>query len=364
MAIITEVSQKINVVDAARRRVANVFSTAGRIFLSFSGGKDSICLANIVYEYLITHPDKAKKLTVIFIDEEAIFNDVERICLVWRDKFLSVGAKFEWYCMEFRHYNCFNSLESDESFITWDRNKKNKWVRNKPEFCTQHHKDHIRGESYQEFLNKITLRGGITQLIGIRVSESVQRSYSVASSGSKNNYYPIYDWSTNDIWLYIRDNKLDFPIEYMYMYQLGYGKREMRISQFFSVDTARILVSMGEFYPDLMNKIVEREPNAYMASLYWDSELFRRIGKSKSKNDDIDYETTVLGLLKNLNSNFEGEGLKNARRFERLVFSEFDFMGKNEFKRVYLALTGGDPKSRVLRAVMIDCGQRRKSVNG
>ena len=41
----------------------------------------------------------------------------------------------------------------------------------------------------------------------------------------------------------------------------------------FSIDTARNLVKMDEYYPGLMERITRREPNAYLAALYWDSSI-------------------------------------------------------------------------------------------
>ena len=59
----------------------------------------------------------------------------------------------------------------------------------------------------------------------------------------------------------------------------------MRVSQFFSIDTAKSLVKMNEYYPDLMERIVRREPNAYLASLYWDSEMFGRSTAARKQNE-------------------------------------------------------------------------------
>ena len=38
----------INVLEAARIRVRNVFSNGLPVYMSFSGGKDSLCLAQVV----------------------------------------------------------------------------------------------------------------------------------------------------------------------------------------------------------------------------------------------------------------------------------------------------------------------------
>lgn len=66
----------MNVVEAARQRVQNAFDSGMDIVLSMSGGKDSICMASIVYDLIMEGAIKASQLTVQFIDEEAIFDDV------------------------------------------------------------------------------------------------------------------------------------------------------------------------------------------------------------------------------------------------------------------------------------------------
>ena len=92
----------INVVEAAKIRIRNSFHNGLKVYMSFSGGKDSLCLGHLVLE-LIQHGEiSADQLIVQFIDEEAIFPCIESTVKEWRRKFLMVGAKFEWFCMEVR----------------------------------------------------------------------------------------------------------------------------------------------------------------------------------------------------------------------------------------------------------------------
>lgn len=44
---------------------------------------------------------------------------------------------------------------------------------------------------------------------------------------------------------------------------------------------------MNEYYPDLMERIIRREPNAYLAALYWDSEMFGRSSKNRRAIEKI-----------------------------------------------------------------------------
>jgi len=103
--------------------------------MSFSAGKDSLVLAHLVLDMIQHGEVNANQLTIQFIDEEAIYPCIEEMAKKWRKKFLMVGATFEWYCIEVRHFNCFNLLENDESYICWDSQKQDVWIRQPPEFA-------------------------------------------------------------------------------------------------------------------------------------------------------------------------------------------------------------------------------------
>ena len=130
----------IDVVTAARQRIKNIFDTAPRVALAISGGKDSIVLNDIVFKMCQDGTIDKTKLTVEFIDEEAIYPCVEKIVKQIRLQWLSIGVKFIWWCIEVRHYNCFNQLANDESFICWDRYKQDVWVRERPSFAVTDNK--------------------------------------------------------------------------------------------------------------------------------------------------------------------------------------------------------------------------------
>ena len=353
----------VDVVTAARARIRNVFSNGVPVYLSFSGGKDSLVLAHLVFDMIEKKEISPDLLTVQFIDEEAIYPCIERTVMEWRKRFLMVGAKFEWYCVEVRHFNCFNELENDESFICWDRTKEDVWVRRPPSFAIRNHPLlRPRVDTYQEFLARINADG--IQLIAMRVAESYQRLHHFAkhvASGRKlssnNGVFPIYDWKDNDVWLYLYQHGIQIPDVYMYLWQSGASVRELRVSQFFSIDTARSLVKMNEFYPDLMERVIRREPNAYLAALYWDSEMFRRRTvrrrrTEKSKPEGIDYKKKLIELFADIDANFNTPHKRwIARRYRGLFRSIHLVATEKDFRVMYEALVAGDPKRRTLRAI-------------
>lgn len=352
----------VTVVQAAEQRIINVFRNGLPVYMSFSGGKDSLVLANMVLSLIQRGKIDPSQLTVQFVDEEAIFPCIERTVQEWRKKFLLVGAQFEWYCVEVKHYNCFNMLSEDESFICWDSQKQPVWVRKPPKYAIRTHPLlRPRVDAYQDFMPRVCM-DGIT-ITGVRAAESIQRARNIAtmtmagkSITNRRQILPIYDWSNNDVWLYLLENHVDIPEIYLYLWQAGTGKGQLRVSQFFSVDTARSLVKMNEYYPDLMERVIRREPNAYLAALYWDSEMFGRTSKTRRElengNQEKDYRAMLVDVFQNIDTLFTTDHQKYiARRYKSFFLQGSAIFDNKDCKKIYEALMKGDPKLRTYRAL-------------
>lgn len=352
----------LDVVSAAKARIINIFNNRLPVYMSFSGGKDSLCLADIVVQLIQAGKIDASQLIVQFFDEEAIFPCIEATVKEWRRKFILLGATFMWFCVEVKHFNCFNALSNDESFICWDSMKRDVWIRQPPDFAICEHKELIpRVDTYQRFQRRYA-RDGVT-IVGVRSAESIQRLQYMARMFNNGHYcnsdhmfYPIYDWTDNDVWLYIKDHSLKIPDIYLYLWQSGTGKRQLRVSQFFSVDTARSLVKMNEYYPDLLERIIRREPNAYLAALYWDSEMFGRRTKSRKELEEQekerDYREELINLFNDIDRNFPNPHHQQvARQYRRFFISVSTIATQDDYRAMYEGVKGGDPKLRTLRAL-------------
>lgn len=352
----------INVVQAAEIRLKNIFHNGLPVYMSFSGGKDSLCLAQLIVNLAQRGEIDMSQLTVQFVDEEAIFPCIEQTVKQWRRRFLLLGAKFEWYCVEVRHFNCFNELSNDESFICWDRKKESVWVRRPLSFAIRNHPLlKARVDTYQEFFPRVN-RSGVT-ITGVRAAESVQRLQYIANItmsgkkiGTKQSLIPIYDWMNSDVWLYLLNEKVEIPEIYLFLWQAGTSKGQLRVSQFFSVDTARSLVKMNEYYPDLMERIIRREPNAYLAALYWDTEMFGRRSSNRKKMEEgkpeKDYIATLLEMFNNMDTYFQTPHKRQAAEKYRNFFVKCSaIMTPTDAKDIYEALAKGDPKLRSYRAL-------------
>ena len=346
---------EVNVVEAAERRIIDAFEKNKLVSLSFSGGKDSISLSHMVITTMQKYNIPFNRLIVVFFDEEAIYPDVEQIVMQWRSRFLSLGAKFYWFCLPIRHYNCCNRLANDESFICWEQGKEDCWIRPMPKFAIRNHKDFKLGMSYQEF-GKAVFKN-IPQMVGLRANESLQRRTVIGQMGrgkSKSNFlYPIYDWTDNDVWLYIKLNRIDIPVTYIYLYKTGQPLNKLRISQFFSVDTIKSLPKVMEFYPDLYQRVLKREPNADLVMLYWDTDMFRSSKQDTKFGEEKDYKKMLKDAMKDACKHPDSyAGYTLAKR----LFSRMDENRNSNktYQKVYQILIAGDPKHRTYRVVLGD----------
>ena len=300
---VKRIQSDMDVVTAAKIRIRNAFRNGVPVYMSFSGGKDSLTLAQLTFSLIQGGEIDPSLLTVQFVDEEAIFPCIEKTVMDWRRRFMYAGAKFEWYCVEVKHFNCFNELSEDETFICWDKRKRDVWVRQPPPFAIMSHPMlKPRKDNYQSFMPRVCM-DGIT-MTGVRSAESIQRLQYMArlNLGGKGmtgrrQIFPIYDWTTNDVWLYLHNEGVEIPQIYIYLWQSGTNRNQLRVSQFFSIDTARTLVQMNEYYPDLMDRVIQREPNAYLAALYWDSEMFGRRSRTRRKAEGEEITKDYKALL-------------------------------------------------------------------
>lgn len=343
-----------NVVEAAERRVLEAFSKNKYISMSFSGGKDSICMADVVVKTMQKYRIDFSRLIVIFFDEEAIYPDVEKITMEWRSRFLSLGARFYWMCLPIKHFNCCNKLANDESFICWEPGREDVWVRPMPKFAIRNHKDFKMGMNYQKFAPVI--HKNIPQMVGLRMAESIQRRSNIAHIKNHDKFlYPLYDWKDQDVWLYIQRMNLQIPVTYIYLYKVGVPLNKLRISQFFSIDTIKSLPKVMEFYPDLYQRILRREPNADLAMLYHDTDMFRssrQDQKFSKDNPDKNWKEMFITEFR--------KAVERPEDYPGFIWCKKAYSRVNEatsektFQKLYQMLIAGDPKKRTYRVILGD----------
>lgn len=351
----------MSVLEAAEKRILNVFSKHYRVDMCFSGGKDSIALMLVTINTMRKYGIDFKRLSVSFCDEEAIYPDVPNVVEHYRRMILSLGGTFNWLCLPWRHYNCTNTLLDEDSWTCWDIRAKDKWVRTPPPYALRWHPDFKYGMSYQEFFKEVAAKhDNFVQLVGVRAAESVQRLTSFHRMAYQKRasrqyiYNVIYDWKDSDVWKIIKDNNAVFPKTYMNLWRIG---AKLRMSQIFAADTCRAIPKLLVFYPGFYEKLQRRCPNIDIVLLYYDTRLFKSSSQS-SRHDVGNDEQTMReqirkGIADGIRNNRNDRGFYNARK----AWSKTErYSGLNlaVYRHILNMLHGGDAKSRTYRAWMID----------
>jgi predicted phosphoadenosine phosphosulfate sulfurtransferase len=354
------VEGSMNVLDAAITRVRNVFKNDCKIYLSFSSGKDSLCMASIVYDLICAGEIDGTKLTVTFIDEEGLYPSMVEAAHRWRRNFLSAGAKFLWFCLPFKQVSVIDHLSSSESWITWEPGKEDVWMRKPPDFAIMYSPYlHYPGEmNYQTFCGKAFADG--IQLVGLRTAESLTRLKCIANAKMERivrggKFYPIYDWRDSDVWLYIKQRDLEFPEIYMRLYEAGVRKNALRLCAFFGDCSTQGLRWVAETDADLWDRIQKREPNAYLVLLYWDSEMFRRSTKKRrdleAGTEKKDYKALCKDILFLHPEKYTiaKDTKAHLDMWRGMFIKTYGIAMDKHYKTMYEGLLYGDPKMRVLR---------------
>ena len=350
----------ITVLDAAKKRIKNLFASGCKVYLSFSCGKDSLCMASITYDLIISGEINRHQLTVIFVDEEGLYKSMVEAAMRWYKRFTTIGVPFIWLCLPLKQVSVLDHLSASESWITWKPGKEDVWIREPPSFAVRSHPClKYPGEmNYQTFCKKAFSDG--MQMIGLRTAESLTRlqalsNYDLTSVRPGGSFYPIYDWKDQDVWYYIKERNLEFPDIYIRLYEAGVQRNNLRLCAFFGDCGTQGLRWIAETDNELWQRIEKREPNAYLVLLYWDSEMFRRSSKKRreleGKEAKKDYEALCKDILFLNTDNYTiaSDTKKHFKAWRSLFIKTYGIAQEKHYKRMYEGLLYGDPKSRVLR---------------
>ncbi len=275
----------IDVLTAAKERIAWTFDKCERIYVSFSGGKDSTVMLHLVMEEAIK---RHRTIGVMFIDWECQFTmTIDHI----RDMFTLYRDHIEpyWICLPMRTWNGCSQFEPE--WIAWDKNKKDIWVRQPDPISITDEKAlpfYIHNMMFEEFtplFGQWYAQGKrCACFIGIRTMESLNRYRTIARDKpmleqkhfSTNtiddvwNIYPIYDWKTEDDWTYIAKSGKPYNQLYDRMYQAGLTIHQMRIDEPFG-DTQRQGLWLYQIIePTMWSKMVMRVAGANTGQMYSD----------------------------------------------------------------------------------------------
>lgn len=287
MSAIKRYDATTDVLEAARARIATVFDTFEKVYVSFSGGKDSTVMLHLVMDEAIA---RGRKVGVLVIDLEAQYAltmaHVENVLDMYK-----AHSEVFWVCLPMLLRNAVTQYEP--RWCCWDPEARSAWVRELPQHAGVKASvdDFDFFEPRMEFEEFMVLFGiwygggsDTAAFVGIRCDESLNRFRTIASrtketfsglqyttkvEGSLYNVYPIYDWRTEDIWRY----HARFPTKphnhlYDMMHLAGLGIHQMRICQPYGDDQRRGLWLYHIIEPHSWARVVARVNGANQGALY------------------------------------------------------------------------------------------------
>lgn len=275
----------VSVLEATKKRISQAFDSFERLYISYSGGKDSTVMTHLVMEEAIK---RGRTVGLLIIDLEAQYtatiDHIKEMIEKYKDH-----IDLHWFCGELLLRNAVSDYEP--KWVCWDETKKDLWVREKPELAS----DLTKYDFYvprMEFEELMVIFGdwyaqGKTcgAFIGIRSDESLHRYRAIVSrkdgmmmnnwkwttkvKSNLFNVYPLYDWRTEDVWLFHSKRKdLCYNKVYDLMTRAGVKFSNQRLCQPFGDDQKKGLWLYHILEPMTWYKLINRVSGVNSGALY------------------------------------------------------------------------------------------------
>ena len=241
----------VDVYEAAMERIKYVFDNFEKVYLSFSGGKDSGLLLNLLVKYMREN-NITRKLGIMLMDNEANYEDSLEFAQRIIDKNLDILDPY-WCCLPITLPCTVSAYHTD--WKCWGEDEKEKWIRPRPEMpyviTYENHsfpffEENMQYDDFWEGFGRWYADGKTCAcLVGIRADESLNRFRAVVNENKDTfdglkwttrkidecyNCYPIYDWSTEDVWIANAKFEFDYNKLYDKFYMAGLTIAQMRVA--------------------------------------------------------------------------------------------------------------------------------------
>lgn len=263
----------IDVLTAAKDRISFVFDRFPRIYVSFSGGKDSTAMLHLVMAEAIR---RQRKVGLLFVDLEAQY----KLTIQHVEECFAIYAEHiepHWVALPLHLRNAVSQYEPH--WVCWDPDREADWVRRPPEVAItnpKHYPFFRPAMEFEEFVADFGDVFGAKQLtacfVGIRSDESLnrfrtlrmkktrfqERSWTTWLGRQVFNAYPIYDWRTEDIWTYFGKSGQPYNRLYDVMHKAGLSIHQQRICQPYGDDQRKGLWLYHLIEPETWGRVVAR----------------------------------------------------------------------------------------------------------
>ena len=256
-----------NVFDEAMERIRFIFDTHDDVIVSMSGGKDSTVLFHMTL--MVARERNRLPVKVFWLDQEAEWQATV-------DYMSQIMAMPEvtpyWYQIPFEFTN---SLSPEKNFVrVWDPEEKNHWIHDQSPVAI--HQNPCKAERFHDLVNLLpeycTDSDRCAVLVGMRITESLNRRSAIIQGkarfmgrtwcktkhGRHQTFWPIYDFTSDDIWTAIARHRWPYNHVYDLQYQYGVSKEAMRVSALIHETAWHSIEMLQEFEPQTYDKFIRR----------------------------------------------------------------------------------------------------------
>lgn len=367
-----------SVYEAANDRIKYIFDNFERVYLSFSGGKDSGVMLNLAIDYMRTNGITDRKLGIQIMDNEANYShSLDFMHRIIKEN-LDILDVY-WCCLPITLPCTVSSYAID--WQCWGVDDEDKWIRPMPkEEYIVNISNHPFGEKFVEnmsyddfwdmFAEWYSQGKSCANMIGIRTSESLNRYRAILNADKvmhggnfwtkKNtkhtfNVYPIYDWRTEDIWTANAKFEWDYNKLYDVFYRAGVPVGSMRVASPFMSESKSSLSLYRVIDPDCWARLCARVSGANFIATYGKQLNYSSFKLPKGHTWKSFVKFLLDTLPKEVSENFKMRFIQSIKYWGRVgrglpdeVISELDRNGiryqvngttphgKNDLKRIVI----------------------------
>jgi len=314
-----------DVYAATLERMNIIFDNFDNIYFSVSGGKDSSVMLQTAMKVA---REKNRKIDVLYIDLEAQYkatiNHIEELMEIGKD----VINRWYWIALPLSLRNAVSVIQP--KWICWDKNDKEKWVRDMPTNDSVINEDNnifpffYRGMEFEEFIVLFAewyienTEGACACGVGIRSNESLNRFRTITNDkkvtfkdyhwttqlkkGNKfldiYNFYPLYDWETEDIWIATFRYDYIFNAIYELMYKNGLSIHQQRLCQPYGDDQRNGLDQFRALEYETWEKVLNRVHGVNFGNIYCRTSLLGNL--TTEKPEHLSWEEYAVFLLESI----------------------------------------------------------------
>lgn len=309
-----------NVFDAAIERIEFAFDNFENLCVSYSGGKDSTVMIQLVE---MVAKKRNRKYDVLFIDMEAQYLMTIEHIKTLKNKLEHI-RDFYWVCLPLSLRNAVSVFEP--RWICWEKSKKEKWVREMPEFAINEDNNIFPffryAMEFEEFVPEFEkwysekYNGSMCgHFVGIRCDESLNRFRTIVSMKKDRlkdkpwttrnkplehtySIYPIYDWRTEDDWIATFKYDLEYNYVYELMYKNGLSIHMQRLCQPFGDDQKNGLDQYRAIEAENWDRLLKRVAGVNFGNIYCRTSALGNI--TSQKPDHMTWQEWALYLLESI----------------------------------------------------------------